>query len=59
VVIDASVAEVVVVDTVVVFPRPVDAASSAEDTSSSAPFRLKSDSAEDFVRRWELQEDSA
>lgn len=36
-------------------PRPVGAASSADDMSSSTTFRLRSDKAEDLVRRCELR----
>ena len=55
--IDGSEAVAVAGVTEVVFPNPepLDAASSVDDMSSSAPFRLSKDRAEDLVRRCELR----
>jgi hypothetical protein len=54
---DGSEAVAVAAVTEVVFPstEPLDAASSVDDMSSSAPFRLSKDKAEDLVRRCELR----
>lgn len=53
-IIDASEAETVVAFAEVELLAPAGGASSVEDMSSSVPFRLNKDKAEDLVRRWEL-----
>ena len=50
-----DVAAVEVAEVVLPKPSPIDAASSVEDMSSSAPFRLNKERAEDLVRRCELR----